>query len=66
MTACLQPAPSLLSKLASIAVHADELLSPDGHDFDRHALKSALGDPEVSEWLGQMDALAMIPRKRSR
>ena len=60
----LTPPASLLCKLASIAVHADELLSDDGHDFDRAALQSALADPEVAGWLAQMTAAALAPRKR--
>ena len=60
----LSPKPSLLCKLASIAVHADEMLSDDGHSFDRAALQSALADPEVTDWLKQMTAAALAPRKR--
>ena len=60
----LDPTPSLLCKLASIAVHADELLSPDGHQFDRCALVTLLGDEEVKEWLLRMTAAAMAPTKR--
>lgn len=60
----LTPTPSLLSKLGSIAVHADELMSPDGHSFDRVALTTVLHDAEVTEWLTAMGALAMVPLKR--
>jgi len=60
----MKPSPALLCKLASVAVHADEMLSPTGHDFDRHALLSACGDPEVKEWLKQMTAMGMAPVKR--
>lgn len=63
--ALTQPPISLLCKLASIAVHADEFLSPDGHDFDRDALQSALADPEVKEWLAEMSKAALAPRKRN-
>lgn len=60
----LNPQPSLLVKLGSIAVHAEEYLSPKGHDFDRVALDQLLADPEVQVWRAQMDKLAMLPRKR--
>jgi hypothetical protein len=60
----LEPGPALLCKLASIAVHADELLSTDGYAFDKTALQQALKDEEVVEWIGQMTALAMAPVKR--
>lgn len=64
-TEVLAPSPSLLCKLASIAVHADEMLCPMGHGFDKLALQSAIGDPEVVEWIKQMTAMAMAPVKRS-
>jgi hypothetical protein len=59
------PPVSLLCKLASIAVHADEFLSADGHSLDEVALTSALNDPEVKEWLSAMADAALAPRKRS-
>lgn len=62
----MKPTPQLLCKLGSIAIHARELLSPNGHAFDRHALNSVLSDPEVIAWLAEMDAAAMLPRERSR
>jgi hypothetical protein len=61
----LNPSPSLLCKLASIAVHADELTSEHGHKLDQVALNSALSDPEVKTWIEQMTAAAMAPRKRN-
>lgn len=60
----LKPPASLLVKLGSIAVHVDEMLSPDGHAFDREAIKSLLTDPEVIEWTAAMDKLAFLPKKR--
>jgi len=64
MSPLSQPSASLLSKLASIAVHADEMLSDDGHSFDRDALISAVNDPEVAEWVARMTDCALAPRKR--
>jgi hypothetical protein len=60
----MKPSPSLLCKLGSIAVHAEEMLSPSGHDFDRIALKSVLDDAEVKQWISEMDSMAMLPKKR--
>lgn len=57
------PPLSLLAKLGSVAVHAEELLSPDGHSFDRTALEQILRDPEVTAWIKDMGPL--LPRKRS-
>lgn len=59
-----RPSVSVLVKLGSIAVHVDEMLSPDGHSFDRTALEQLLIDPDVKAWLESMDKLAMIPKKR--
>jgi len=60
----LAPAASLLIKLGSIAVHADEYLSPGGHPLDKVALDGLLRDPEVVAWRKAMDAMAFLPVKR--
>jgi hypothetical protein len=57
-----KPPLSLLAKLGSIAVHAEEMLSPEGHAFDKTALEQLLKDPEVVAWIKDMGAL--LPRKR--
>lgn len=62
--ACLNPTPSLLAKLGSIIQHIDEAGSTTGHAFDVIAVKTLMADPEVQAWLQEMDALAMIPKKR--
>ncbi len=59
-----RPSLSLLVKLGSIAVHVEELLSPNGHHFDRDALNSLLQDTEVREWMQIMSKAAMLPVKR--
>jgi len=60
----LKPSVTLLVKLGSIAVHAEELLSPTGHHFDKAALDTVLRDPETVEWLAAMDKMAFLPKKR--
>jgi len=61
----MKPSPGLLCKLGSIAVHAEELSSPEhAHVFDKLALDTLLKDPEVKEWMAQMAKLAMLPVKR--
>ena len=60
----LRPELRLIVKLGSIAVHADEMLSSDSHDYDRIALQQLLADPEVVEWIDAMDKMAMTPKKR--
>lgn len=51
-------------KLASIAVHADELTSPDGHPFDAEAIRVLLADPELVAYLDTLRPLALLPEKR--
>lgn len=55
---------TVLVKLGSLAVHVEELLSTDGHAYDRVALQSLLDDPEVRAWLRHMDANGFLPKKR--
>lgn len=59
--AILNPSASLMCKLGSLAVHVNEMLSPDGHAFDKAAIQSILADPEVVELLVKMDKLALLP-----
>ena len=61
----LKPTVTLLVKLGSIAVHVDELLSPNGHHFDKVALDQLMRDQEVVEWLSEMNKMAMLPVKRN-
>jgi len=61
---CLKPIPSVLIKLGSIYIHTEEAMSREGHNFDIMALKQLLDDPELKEWIKQMDNLALIPKKR--
>lgn len=60
----LKPSIPLIVKLGSAAVHADELLSSDGHEFDKVALQGLLDDPEVKTWLEAMTKMGMLPVKR--
>lgn len=59
-----KPPLALLVKLGSIAIHAKELISPDGHQFDRIALETLLADRDVQLWLQDMDTAAMLPKMR--
>lgn len=61
----LKPTPALLCKLGSVLVHAEEMLGPGGHQFDKAALETAAYDPEVKEWREAMDKMAMLPKKRN-
>lgn len=61
----LAPSPALLIKLGSVIVHQEELMSPHGHQFDKHALETVRNDPEVVEWLASMTKMAFLPVKRN-
>lgn len=68
-TEALKPSATLLVKLGSIAVHAEEHLEnfrtrPDAALFDEQALKDLLADSEVVAWREAMDAMAFLPVKR--
>jgi hypothetical protein len=54
----------VLIKLGSLAVHTEEMISSKGHHFDRAAIQALLDDPEIREWLKEMDKLAFLPVKR--
>lgn len=55
---------TVLLKLASIAVHADELLSPDGREADKSAIRGLLADPELKAWLGDPELQVYLPLRR--
>jgi hypothetical protein len=50
-------------KVASIVVHAQELLSNDGRIADKAAMLPLLKDPDVLKWLKKFDP-ALLPVKR--
>ena len=64
MKKTLEPSISILSKLGSIAIHAEEMISPNVHEFDLIEMKKLLNDPEIQQWLKEMDEMALIPKKR--
>lgn len=61
----LTPDTATLCKLGSIAIHAEELLSPHGHHFDKVALDQLMRDEDVVRWLKGMRKLALLPEKRN-
>lgn len=61
----LKPSATLLCKLGSIAVHADEYTSPGGHRFDLDAIRALVNDADVRHWVNEMTKLALVPLKRS-
>ena len=62
MKAAMMLTPALASKIASVVVHADELLSAEGHAFDKTALEQACCDLEVRAWIKSLGPLAPVKR----
>jgi hypothetical protein len=61
-----QPSVSVGIKLASLAVHADELLSQGGNvEFDGTAIRGILNDPEVVAYIESLRPYALLPEKRN-
>jgi len=60
----LTPSTQVLVALGSIVVHAQEYFSGAGHEFDKHAIFSAIETPGVKDWLVAMDKMALLPVKR--
>lgn len=58
------PSQSLLIKIGSLVVHAEEYLSSDGDPFDKVAFDSLRTDSEVQAWLRQMTNAGLLPLKR--
>jgi hypothetical protein len=52
-------------KVASIVIHAQELLSSDGREADKAAMLPLLKDSDVLEWLKKFDP-ALLPVKRRK
>ena len=60
-----KPPSSLVIKLASIAVHFEELDSPKGNEeFDKGAIRGLLQDPEVRAFLDAKENAIYLPVKR--
>lgn len=60
----IEPSLTLLCKLGSIIVHADEATEPGAHELDVTVLRALLADPEVKDWIKGMGT--MLPLKRSK
>jgi len=53
---------TLLAKLGSIALHAQEMISHSGHAVDHTVLRNLLDDPEVKAWMKSMGAYLPVKR----
>lgn len=58
----LHPSLSLLCKLGSCVVHAEEFLSPGGHQFDAEAIRGIVNDPEIRTWINAMGPFMPVKR----
>ncbi len=60
----LKPPVTVLCKLGSIIIHAQEINSDNMHEFDIAVFNDLCEDEEVKEWLEGMDKMALLPLKR--
>lgn len=61
----MKPELAILVKLGSIAVHVEEMMSPDGHGADKISLEALLDEPDLKAWIEQMDKIGLMPKKRN-
>ena len=57
------PTPIVGVRLASIAIHAEEMVE-DGHPLDIAAVRGLLADADVRAYLDYLRPLALLPVKR--
>ena len=65
----LHPAAYLLAKLARVVVRADDAVSGDGDTDDTNALRLAVNDLDVKEWIEAMlsrESVLLIRRRHNR
>jgi hypothetical protein len=60
----LTPDATTLIKLGSIIVHYQEFTSPSGHPFDLQTVRQLEKNPDVVEWMAEMQKKAYLPEKR--
>ena len=59
-----RPSLTLLVKLGSLIVHADEAFGVDGRQLDVDVFKHAMKDQEVQAWIKEGVGMSFLPRKR--
>lgn len=55
---------ALAAKIGSILVHVDEFTSSDAHQFDLATMQALIVQPDVQDWLQQLSAMSLVPKKR--
>lgn len=58
----LKPSLKILTALGSIAVHVEESVSDNGHNFDVIAIKTLLHDADLKQWIKDMGAFMPVKR----
>lgn len=58
------PGQEVLLKMGSALIHADEAMSENGVALDEVLFRYLLAEPDVEEWLKEMDKLSLLPVKR--
>ena len=61
-TDLLKPSLKILTALGSIAIHVEEAMSGNGHNFDVIAIKTLLHDADLRQWIKDMGALMPVKR----
>jgi hypothetical protein len=59
-----RPSLSLVVKLGSLVVHAQEFMEPGGHPFDKTTFETEIQDPEVKAWIDKATKMGFLPQKR--
>jgi len=59
----LTPSTTLLCKLGSLIVHFEEA-KDDAHPFDLKVIETLMNDPDIKQWINQMNELGLLPVKR--
>lgn len=58
------PNVSCAVKLASLATHVEEYLSPDGREQDRIAIESLIHDKEIQKYIAYLGSIGLAVVKR--
>lgn len=60
----LKPDAGVIIRAASIIQHFDEYTRPGGHAFDLTSARSLLEMPDMQQWMSELDAMTLLPKKR--
>ena len=58
------PSPQVGIKLASLVIHAEEAISPQGLPIDLDVFAVGMRDPDLRAYMEELDALGLLPLRR--